>query len=66
MICERMLELICLTNFLSRESKNCENNPYYTKVLHSYINIDMVENRRNELESELLEPYVINNAEKSE
>lgn len=42
MICERILELICLTNFLSRK------------------------NRKNELESELLEPYVINNAEKSE
>lgn len=66
MTCERMLELICLTNFLTRERKNCANNPYYTKVLHNYVNVDMMENRRSELESELLKPYVIDNAEKSE
>ena len=66
MIPERMLELICLTNFLSHQSKMCENNPYYAKSLHSYVDIDMMENRRSELESELLKPYVIDHAEKSE
>ena len=66
MIPERMLELICLTNFLTRERKNCENSPYYVKILHNYINVDMMENRRYELESELLKPYVIDNTEKSE
>lgn len=66
MTCERMLELICLTNFLTREGKNCANNPNYARLLHNYINIDMMENRRSELEAELIKPYVISNAEKSE
>lgn len=44
----------------------CENNPCYAKSLHYYVDIDMMENRRSELESELLKPYVIDHAEKSE
>lgn len=52
MTTERMLELICLTNFLK-------------SALQCY-NMDGIQNRVSELESELLNPYVIGNAEKSE
>jgi hypothetical protein len=66
MTTERMLELICLTNFLKRELSQASNNPYYATVLNRYYNMDGIQNRASELESELLNPYVIDNAEKSE
>lgn len=62
MTTERMLELICLTNFLKSALSQASNNPYYATVLNRYYNMDRV----SELESELLNPYVIGNAEKSE
>lgn len=66
MTTERMLELICLTNFLKSALSQASNNPYYAKVLNRYYNMDGIQNRVSELESELLNPYVIGNAEKSE
>lgn len=66
MTTERMLELICLTNFLKSALSQASNNPYYTTVLNRYYNMDGIQNRVSELESELLNPYVIGNAEKSE
>lgn len=66
MTTERMLELICLTKFLERELSQASNNPYYATVLNRYYNMDSIQNRASELESELLNPYVIDNAEKSE
>lgn len=60
MTTERMLELICLTNFLKSALSQASNNPYYA------YNMDGIQNRVSELESELLNPYVIGNAEKSE
>lgn len=59
MTTERMLELICLTNFLKSALSQAT-------VLNRYYNMDGIQNRVSELESELLNPYVIGNAEKSE
>ena len=66
MTTERMLELICLTNFLKNALSQASNNQYYATVLNRYYNMDGIQNRVSELESELLNPYVIGNAEKSE
>lgn len=55
MTCERMLELCLLTYFS------------YTKVFNGKrINEEAFDKRRLELLKEFLEPYVIDNAEKSE
>lgn len=59
MTTERMLELICLMNFLKSALSQAT-------VLNRYYNMDGIQNRVSELESELLNPYVIGNAEKSE
>ena len=66
MTTERMLELICLTNFLKSALSQASNNQYYATVLNRNYNMDGIQNRVSELESELLNPYVIGNAEKSE
>jgi hypothetical protein len=38
----------------------------YGEVIYKVYDIDSIVARRNELEMELLDPYVIDNAEKSE
>lgn len=55
MTCERMLELYLLTHFS------------YAKVFNGKrINKEVFDKRRLELLNEFFEPYVIDNAEKSE
>lgn len=54
MTTEGMLELICLTNFLKSALSQASNNPYYATVLNRYYNMDGIQNRVSELESELL------------
>lgn len=65
MTTERMLELLNLTNFLEKH-KNMLTIPGYTKVVSSLYNVDLIIERRNYLESELLAPYVIDNTPKGD
>lgn len=61
MIPERMLELIYLTYFYNREYERAINNPYYPLE----YDMEKLKNRIDELEHDLLKPYVIDNTEKS-
>lgn len=65
MTTERMLELLCLTQFLDKHKKMLDIRSY-GEVIYKVYDIDSIIARRNELEVELLNPYVIDNAEKSE
>lgn len=65
MTTERMLELLSLNMFLDKHKRMLEM-PAYSEVIHHVYDIEAVIARRNELETELLNPYVIDNAEKSE
>lgn len=65
MTTERMLELLSLNMFLDKHKRMLEM-PAYSEVIHRVYDIEAVIARRNELETELLNPYVIDNAEKSE
>lgn len=60
---ERMLELIILTNLMERYVELPTE--AYQLAQFRYA-IESMEARRKELENEFLEPYVIDNAEKSE
>lgn len=62
MIIEKMLEFLILHNFLRSSSISRD-------ILYGYKNkydIYRMQDRLDELEKEFLEPYVIDNAEKSE
>lgn len=61
MTTERMLELLNLTIFL----KNIPPTKYLLQYSHTY-DICAMRKRRAKLEEEFLNPYVIDNAEKSE
>ena len=64
MTTERMLELLILNKFMDRYN----NMSPKVKALtcEKMISIPQVEERRYMLEKEFLDPYVIDNAEKSE
>lgn len=63
MTTERMLELLILNKFMDRYNDM----PLQAKALTcEVICIPQVEERRYMLEKEFLDPYVIDNAEKSE
>lgn len=61
MTTERMLELIILNKFMDRY-----NNMSPQALTCEKIRISQMEERRLMLEEEFLDPYVIDNAEKSE
>lgn len=61
MTTERMLELLILNKFMDRYMS-----PKVKGLTEKVISIPQVEERRYMLEKEFLDPYVIDNAEKSE
>lgn len=65
MTTERMLELLNLDYFLEKHKRMLEL-PHYAEVINKVYDIDEIIARRNKLETEFLEPYVIDNTEKSE
>lgn len=62
MTTERMLELLILNKFMDRYNMS----PKVKGLTEKMISIPQVEERRYMLEKEFLNPYVIDNAEKSE
>lgn len=63
MTTERMLELIILNKFMDRYNNM---SPQVKTLTCEKIRIPEMEERRLMLEEEFLDPYVIDNAEKSE
>ena len=63
MTTERMLELIILNKFMDRYNNM---SPQVKALTCEKIRISQMEERRLMLEEEFLNPYVIDNAEKSE
>lgn len=63
MTTERMLELLILNKFMDRYN---DMSPKVKGLAEKMISIPQVEERRYMLEKEFLDPYVIDNAEKSE
>lgn len=61
MTTERMLELLILNKFMDNDMS-----PKVKGLTEKMISIPQVEERRYMLEKEFLDPYVIDNAEKSE
>lgn len=63
MTTERMLELLILNKFMDRYSNM---SPKVKGLTERVVSIPQMEERRYMLEKEFLDPYVIDNAEKSE
>ena len=63
MTTERMLELLILNKFMDRYN---DMSPKVKGFTEKMISIPQVEERRYMLEKGFLDPYVIDNAEKSE
>lgn len=63
MTTERMLELLILNKFMDRYN---DMPPKVKGLTEKMISIPQVKERRYMLEKEFLDPYVIDNAEKSE
>lgn len=66
MINEKMLEFISLNIFLTKYKNISKELPDYSKLFNQKYDINAIVQRLTTLEKEFLQPYVIDNAEKSE
>lgn len=66
MINEKMLEFISLNIFLTKYKNISKELPDYSKLFNQKYDINAIVRRLTTLEKEFLQPYVIDNAEKSE
>ena len=66
MINEKMLEFISLNIFLTKYKNISKELPDYSKLFNQKYDINAIVQRLTTLEKEFLQPYVIDNTEKSE
>ena len=66
MINEKMLEFISLNIFLTKYKNISKELPDYSKLFNQKYDINAIVQRLTTLEKEFLQPYVIDDAEKSE